>query len=844
MQSQSQSQTAPPSPSPYRPAEGRYDEMVGADHQPREHWATLSASLAELDAEELLRRQVEADRLLQEDGAVYHAYESETGPWEPWKLDAVPVVLPSREWTSIEHAVSQRAELLSLVLSDLYGPRDLLRRGLLPASVVFEHDGFLPSCQGIRLPTDHQLFSYAVDLGRDESGAWVVLADRTQAPSGSGYALENRNVMSQVLPSIYRGADVHRLEPFFRQLRAALVEAAPRGIEDPRIVVLTPGPWNETAFEHALLSSRLGYPLVEAADLVVTGDGVHMRSPGQLEPVHVILRRVDASYCDPLELRPDSQLGVAGLVEATRRGMVSVVNTLGSGALENPALMRFLPDIAQHLLGHDLDLPCVPAWWCGDETELAYALEHLDELVLRPISRAAGKSSIFGAQCSAAELDDLKRRILHHPSRWVAQAPLDLSDVPTLTPGGLAPRRNVLRSFAVARGEGFAVMPGGLTRVAPNDDPGPISSQAGAIAKDTWVIASEPEATGSLALLGGPLSEEANPLGSLSAGAAENLWWLGRYAERTEALVRLLRVVHDRRNEFHGSNDVAGIATLNVLRDALATVSDTQRGMSDDPWSEVLSMVTDGARAGTLAHGIQALLESAHGVRDQLSGDTWLVIGDLDRGLSGIRGRANVRAPELQRSLQRTLQGLLALQGLGAESMMRDLAWTFLDGGRRIERALQMIGLLRGTIPSAPAGLTGSLVLESVVTAAESIVTYRRRSRLHWHLETVLELLLLDEDNPRSVAFQLKQLALDLGAVPNPGSTRLRSDQKRVLEATTALRTCDPSELVGPYGGAKVAELDAFLAGVEHQLREASEAVERDHFLLRLPQQRITGEIR
>ena len=826
----------------YRAGRGRYDEMVGAGGFPREHWAELSASLAELGTEELLRRQVEAERLLHEDGAVYHAYGSDQEPWQPWRLDAIPTVVPSREWSTIESAVAQRAELLSMVLADLYGPRDLLRRGLLPASVMFEHDGFLRACHGIRIPGEHQLFSYALDLGRDAAGDWVVLADRTQAPSGSGYALENRTVMSRVLPSIYRGAGVHRLEPFFRALRAGLVEVAPRGIDDPRIVVLTPGPWNETAFEHALLSSRLGYPLVEPGDLVVRSDGVDMRSPGALEPVHVILRRVDATYCDPLELRPESQLGVPGLVEATRRGVVSVVNTLGSGALENPGLMRFLPQIAQHLLGHDLDLPCVPSWWCGDPAELSHTLANLDGLVLRPISRTAGRSSIFGAQCSRAELDDLRRRLEHRPARWGAQEPLDLSDVPTLTADGLEPRRSVLRTFAVSRGDSFTVMPGGLTRAAPSVDPGPVSNQAGAIAKDTWVIASEPEATGSMALLSGPLHEETDALGALSAGAAENLWWLGRYAERAESIARLLRTVHDRRNEFHGSADDPGLAALAMLRSALRSLTETEPSGKADPWDELLDVLMSDGRAGTLAHSIRSLLEAAHGVRDQLSSDTWLVIGDLDRRLRRLRGRTDVRAPELQGALQQVLQGLLALSGLGAESMVRDLAWNFLDGGRRIERAQQVITLLHATVPTSPSGVTGSLVLESVVTAAESIITYRRRSRLDWHLETVLELLILDEDNPRSVAFQLAHLAADLNAVPRHGA-RLRADQRLVLEAQTAVRTCNPADLVTPQGNARPPELEAFLTGLGEQLRGAAAAVERDHFLLRLPQQRIAGGV-
>ena len=321
----------------------------------------------------------------------------------------MPVVLGSREWAEIEGGLIERAELLDLVLADLYGARDLLKRRLIPPEVVLGHPGFLHACDGIRLPGEHQLFSYAADLGRTGDGRLVVLADRTQAPSGSGYAMENRLVCSRVLPTLYRDAGVHRLAPFFRWLRSALQAAAPPDVDDPRIVVLSPGPYNETAFEHAVLASTLGYPLVEGSDLTVRGGSVWMRSLGQREPVHVILRRVDDTYCDPLELNPDSQLGVTGLVQATRAGTVTVVNALGSGVLENPALAAFEEAVARHLLGRPLRLPAVRSWWCGDPAARAHVLERLPELVLRRTAPTHGNGSVFGWELSSGELEDLRR---------------------------------------------------------------------------------------------------------------------------------------------------------------------------------------------------------------------------------------------------------------------------------------------------------------------------------------------------------------------------------------------------------------------------------------------------
>lgn len=824
---------------PYRPTPGLFDEMVGGEGRPRAHWEHLHGALGGLGLPELRRRGGEAARLLDQDGAVYNAYGASPRPGQPWRLDVVPALVDSHDWQRVESGVTERAEVLSLVLADLYGERELIRRGLLPAEAVLEHPGFLRAADGVRIPGAQQLFCYAADLARDRAGGWVVLSDRAQSPSGFGYALENRTVTSRVLPSLYRDANVHRLEPFFRALRAGLERAAPDGIDEPRIVVLTPGPWNETAFEHAVLSAKLGFPLVEGGDLVFSGGGLRMRTLGTTEPVHVVLRRVDDGYCDPLELRPDSQLGVPGLAEAARRGAVSVVNTLGSGALENPALMRFLPGIARHLLGRDLELPCVPAFWCGLEDDRREVLARADELMLRPLSPAAGRASLFGPGLSAAELDDVRARIAAHPGRWAAHAPLAPSTVPTLTPEGLAPRRSVLRAFAVVRGDSFSVMPGGLTRVAPDEGAGPVTNQSGAVAKDTWVLASEPERVTHFSLTGGPAVEGLDPSAVLSPRAVENLWWLGRYAERAEAATRLLRVVHDRRNEFAGGTNAAGVAALRTLLVALAELTAGEPADTADPAAELLALLVDDRRPGSIAFAVRALMEAAYAVRDQLSGNTWMVIGDLDRRLLELQQRGDVLAPELQGTLHHVMRGLLALAGVAEESTVRDLGWRFMDAGRRIERSLQLLTLLRATVPGLRVTPAGSLVLESVLVATESVITYRRRYRSRAQVVTALELLLLDEDNPRSLAFGLARLGRDLDALPRVDDRRLREDQRLVLEATTALRVADLGSLVVADDHGRRPELVALFDTLIGQLLGAGSAIARDHFLRPLPQQKI-----
>jgi uncharacterized circularly permuted ATP-grasp superfamily protein/uncharacterized alpha-E superfamily protein len=842
----------------YAPLPGSWDELLDDTGAVRAEWAFMSQALAEIGVPELLRRQQEARRLLEQDGVTYNVYGDGRGDDDPparWQLDPVPTLIGSHEWEAIESGVIERAELLSMILEDLYGPRELLSKKLLPAELVFGSDGFLRSSDGIRLPGAQQLFTYAADIGRDSDGHPVVMADRAQAPSGAGYALQNRTVIQRVIPSLYRDSQVHRLAPFFRSLRLALKEAAPaRASDDPRIVVLTPGPLNETAFEHAVLASTLGFPLVEGRDLVVRDRHVFMRSVGRLEPVDVILRRVDAVWCDPLELRPDSQLGVPGLVEAARAQTVSIVNTLGSSVLESPALMAFVPRLAEHLLGGPLKLPSTPAWWCGEDAGRRHVLANLRELILRPTSSAAGEPTHRGWELTTAQLRRIKRVIEARPGNWVGQQPPAMASSPTLTADGLQPRRSLLRAFAVTRGNSYVVMPGGLTRVAPEAHLGRISNQAGATTKDTWVLSSEPEPLTGVWLQPGPAVEGIDPMSSIPSRAAENLWWLGRYAERAEAVTRMLRTVQDRRNEFEGSANPPGVQTLRALLGALTQTTGTYPGFAPGvrgdaeellarPGDELQALIGDGDRPGTLAHSVRGLLDCAYGVRDQLSGDTWLIVGPLERAITevGRPGGAIERSTRAQSALQEVMRSLLVLSGLGIESMVRDIGWRFMDAGRRLERSLQLLSLLRRTVCSVRGDAADSMMLESVLTTAESIITYRLRYRARAQLETVLELLLLDPGNPRSLAYQLERLTEDLEVLPHGDDLRLSPERRMVLATHTDLRLAEIGSLVGERAPvsdvtadgitASRPRLDAFLLDLHTRLSAVADAVDRAHFV-------------
>ena len=855
----------------YRPDSGSYDELLDATGALREPWSHVGTALGELGHDEMLRRQADINRLLDADGVSYNAFGTSDPRGRRWALDPVPVVLSSAEWADIESGVAERAELLDLVLADLYGPRDLIKRGFLPVEFVFSHPGFLRACDQIgvgprsNLRNPQRLITYAADIARNETGHYVALADRAQAPSGAGYALENRVVISRVFPSLYRDAQVHRLAPFFRSLRSALREAAPASSpsrNDPRIVVLTPGPWSETAFEHAYLASYLGYSLVEGSDLIARDGRVWMRSLGRLEPVDVILRRVDDWFCDPLELKPDSQLGVPGLLDAARRNTVAIVNPLGSGIVESPAMLAFLDNIAHHLLGTELRLASAQTWWCGDDVSRQHVLTNLASLVIKPIDRVSGSTTVLGWQLSTEQLDGLRRKIEATPLQWAAQLHVSMSTAPTLTATGFASRSAVLRTFAVARGESYVVMPGGLLRVAPDAEGSIISNQAGALTKDAWVLATEPEKSTSHWLQSGPAVEAMDPVGSMPSRAAENLFWLGRYAERAEHTVRLLRVVYDRRNEFAGGMNPSGALCLDILLRALTDVTTTYPGFREpdafaSPGVELFALIVDDQRPGTLAHAVRYLLDAAYAVRDQLSNDTWLVIGNLDRELFALRDvplGARVDQPvPLERALGAAMQSLLALCGLASESMVRDPGWHFMDAGRRIERALQLVALLRSTLYSSNGTATDSLLLESILTTAESIITYRRRYRSQAQVETLLDLLLLDAGNPRSVVHQLDRLAADVAMLPghetdtasgrNAGD-KLSAVARLVLETTTMLQLADTEVLAAVTATGGRPALEEFLGRLEELLRRCAGAIDSTHFTHLMPQRALPVVVR
>ncbi len=783
---------------------GIYDEMYATNNKPLPYWERFMAALDVMGTEKLELRRREAQRLLRENGVTYNVYGDSQNLTRPWQLDPIPLLISSEEWQVIEKGLKQRAELLNLILKDLYGKQLLLKAGLLPVDLVFGHEGFLHPCIGALNNQQQALVFYAANLARGPNGRMWVLDDRTQAPSGTGYALENRTVMTRVLPDIFRETNVHRISGFFKSLHQGLAGIAPHNKDDPLTVILTPGPLNETYFEHAYLAAHLGFTLVQGGDLTVRDGRVWLKSLSGLQAVDVILRRVDDSFCDPLELRSNSQLGVAGLLEVVRRGNVAIANPLGSSILENPGLLAFLPGLARYLLKEELILPSVATWWCGQRRERDFVLKNFDRLVIKPINRSLGYHAVFTGLLSAKEKERLRSLIIDKPHLFIAQEQVSFSTLPAFIDQHIEPRNAVIRCFAAANGNDYVIMPGGLTRVSRQKDDFVVSNQAGGISKDTWVLASENEKP--VALWNQPKQSQlidaiAEPLTSRSA---DNLFWVGRYLERVEASTRLLRTVLLKIRQNLEFKDPFDYECLKLLLPALTQVTGTFPGFTklqdhvlQMPYAELFSLAKDSARKGALAANIQAFVHAAFNIRDLWSQDTWRSIDNIQRRWQLRVVNTEINAEQLQKHLDDLMTSTVAFTGLTTESMTREAAWLMLDSGRRLERAIALMTLLRSTLALRYEDGIQNVLLEAVLVTTDSLSVYQRRYRSFIQLPMVLELLLLDEAHPRSVAYQLHQLSLHLAALPRGKKYNHLSEEERlILKAYTDLRLCDVLELV------------------------------------------------
>ncbi|MET0604853.1 MAG: circularly permuted type 2 ATP-grasp protein [Beijerinckiaceae bacterium] len=806
----------------YQLLSGAPDELIGSDGLPRPHWLRFFGGLTNLTAEEIERRFNVSDQHIRDSGVSHRIStdpEADALPSErAWPLSHVPLVLPESEWRAIEAGVIQRAELLEALLADIYGPGRLFTDGLLPPAVVTGSAEFLRPMHGVKAPGGRYLQLYAADLGRGPDGRWWVLGDRTQAPSGAGYALENRVALSRAFSELYRDMNVERLAPFFQSMRAGLASMAQR--MEPRICLLTPGAMSETYFEHTYLARYLGLLLVEGADLVMRDGLIHIRTIEGLKRADVIMRRIDADFADPLELNAASHLGVPGLMEAVRAGSVVIANALGSGVLEANALLSFIPHLSRTLIGEDLAIPNIAPWWCGQAKERALVMDRVEDLAIAGafgggVPGFATSGAVLGASLSPADKDRLRRTIEERGVDLVGQEVVRLSTTPTWDEGRLTPRPFVMRVFAAATEHGWRVMPGGFCRISDRLDARAVSMREGAQSADVWILADKPVEP--MTLL--PTADKVRIrrfTGTLPSRAADNMFWLGRYLERVEATLRIIRCLAAQLIEAGATRDLDTRApqkladllfawgALPEKRSYVASANLAARALHSD---------TDYGSAFCL---VRAARHAASVVRERLSPDTWQILNLLQARVEDDADVLLSEAEILDRA-RRALQVTSALSGLVQENMNRVAGWRFLDVGRRIERAVNTCRYVRQfTTDDSPSG-----DLDALLDLADCQITYRQRYFVGLAVAPIRDLVVLDPHNPRSVAFQVERLSEHLDMLPPLQGDGMPEAQRRLV-----------SLLAAEMGAAEAVTLDhTTILAFEQRLLSLSDAVGARYFL-------------
>ncbi len=800
----------------YRPFSGIPDELFDKMGTPREYWLRALGDFAEYPDEEFESRFTLATRHIRDTGVSFRIYGEENE--RSWPLNPLPLILSEEEWSQIARGVEQRARLMEALMQDIYGEASLVAEGALPAAVLTGSPDFLRPMRGVKPPGGRYLQIYAADLGRGPDGRWWVLDDRTQAPSGAGYALENRLVLSRAYPNLYNAMNVQRLAPFFDELRKGMAAGADR--DDPRICLLTPGPYSETYFEQAHLARYLGFLLVEGDDLVVRDGRVYVRTIAGLKRADVILRRIDADFIDPLELNSASRLGVPGLLDAIRAGGVSVLNMPGSGVLESRALQGFLPKLCRRVLGEELKMPNVATWWCGQPRERALVEANLDSLAIAPAFNRQGADSAFSkprlmADLSRAEREEFLARLADRPGDFVGQEVVRLSTTPVLRGGELQPAPFVLRVYAAATPEGLRIMPGGFCRTSERPDVRAISMGEDARTADVWVLASKPVERVTL-MAGAEEVKVRRIMGHLPSRAADNLFWLGRYLERAEATLRLVRSLCTSLMDSEAAIHSAG-ETLDrlqaLLNDWGALSDEALGGRALDAARQTLH---DAEAYGSVIDLVRRARRTAASMRERLSADFWSLLLSLETRLLEGADRVHSEADALQQ-VESGLKILAALSGLAQENMNRVAGWRFLDMGRRIERGINICRFTRA-LASDSASIDD---LDLLLDLADSQITYRARYLVGLAITPVRDMVLLDPYNTRSLAFQLAVLKGHMDVLP-----RLLDDG--MMEA--------PSRILIPLA-TQVETLDAALLtveqmeGFEQDLMRLSVAVADRYFL-------------
>ena len=813
-----------------------FDELFDKDKNIREYWREILADIESSGLEKLQKKQEEIDWHLEDNGVTYNTYNDlDEQISRKWSLDPIPFVMMNDEWQNIKKGLQQRAKLFNLILRDIYSEQKLIKENIIPAEVIYGHKGFATEVYNFGSKENFNLYFYATDIARGPDGKMWVIKDKTQAPSGLGYAIENRLTMNVISKDLYPNIKINKLSSFIEELKELLNSLTDGDISTAAI--LTPGPHNETYFEHSYLSSFLGINTVQGGDLLCKNGSLWLKSLSGLKKINTLLRRVDDRSCDPLELDSSSQLGVAGLVESMRQGNLNMINPIGSAVLENIGINPFMEKIAQYFLKEDLILPQIATWWCGQQKELEFVLENLQNFIIKKIDKSDEVDTYFPKKMSLYELEALRKMLQKNPNQYVAQEDVDFSTVPYYANNSITPRNAVIRTFGLKKDNNYVVMNGGLVRASDTKENLLSPSKIGGTSKDLWILGKDTDNESPINFLTSKYVETS--IDNIPTPKAENLFWLGRNLARSISTTRLILHVIKKITNFYRYEVVTSKESQKIIQNALTHMTMTYPGFLDEnnrenldifPMIEITSVIKDYMRAGSLAFTFSMLANTNLNLKDLLTFELWKLFERWQKEWYEFISRTNDSTLTIASELDKFLIYQMAYKELVSESLFKEQGLLLYDIGCKIENSLLLISKARSMLCLKLDKSIRNDVLEGMLNSIGSFNAYRAHYKSALNLENIVNFLIFDKQFPKSLTYITEELLKEFKSLPKAQSS-ISAYEEPIIEILNLLSSKTVEELLyisdsdGVYG-----KLDEMLAKISDLYLVCSDKFSHTYF--------------